>query len=121
MADRDRAFLGHPIGLANLFFTEMWERFSYYGMRPLLVSYLIAAPDRGGRGLSDVSAGSVAAVFLSAVYFLALPGGWIADRFLGQRKGVIVGGIGIAAGNAILAIPNNGNLFYLGLMLIAVG
>ncbi len=119
--DRDRAFFGHPIGLANLFFTEMWERFSYYGMRPLLVSYLIASHDNGGRALSHVSAGSIAAVFLSAVYFLALPGGWIADRFLGQRKGVIVGGVGIALGNAILAIPENGNLFYLGLVLIAIG
>lgn len=119
--DRDRAFFGHPIGLANLFFTEMWERFSYYGMRPLLVSFLTAKVLEGGRGLSDVSAGSVYAVFGSAVYFLALPGGWIADRFLGQRKGVIIGGVGIAAGNALLAIPDSGNIFYLGLVLIALG
>jgi POT family proton-dependent oligopeptide transporter len=120
--DRDRAFLGHPIGLANLFFTEMWERFSYYGMRPLLVSFLTAQVlEKGGRGMSAVSAGSIYAVFGSAVYFLALPGGWIADRFLGQRKGVIIGGVGIAAGNAMLAIPDSGKLFYLGLTLIALG
>lgn len=120
--DRDRAFFGHPIGLANLFFTEMWERFSYYGMRPLLVSFLTAKVlEEGGRGMSAVSAGSIYAVFGSAVYFLALPGGWIADRFLGQRKGVILGGIGIAGGNAMLAIPDSGKLFYLGLTLIALG
>ncbi|MBA3394660.1 MAG: peptide MFS transporter [Deltaproteobacteria bacterium] len=119
--DPDRAFFGHPRGLANLFFTEMWERFSYYGMRAFLIYYLLAPETLGGRGLTAGTAGSVFAVFASSVYFLALPGGWIADRFLGQRKGVIVGGIGIAAGNALLAIPGLGNVFYLGLLLIAIG
>ena len=117
----DKGFFGHPKGLANLFFTEMWERFSYYGMRAFLIFYLLAPEEAGGRGLSAGTAGSVVAVFLSSVYFLALPGGWIADRFLGQRKGVIVGAIGIAAGNAVLAIPGLGNAFYLGLVLIALG
>ncbi|HVK89299.1 MAG TPA: oligopeptide:H+ symporter [Kofleriaceae bacterium] len=121
MADRDRAFFGHPIGLSNLFFTEMWERFSYYGMRAFLMAYLIAPVEVGGRGMLQTAAGSVFAVYGSSVYFLALPGGWIADRFLGQRKGVIIGGVGIAIGNAILAIPENGNLFFLGLALIALG
>ncbi|MDX2089219.1 MAG: peptide MFS transporter [Kofleriaceae bacterium] len=121
MADRDRAFFGHPIGLSNLFFTEMWERFSYYGMRAFLMAYLIAPESVGGRGMLETTGGSVMAVFGSSVYFLALPGGWIADRFLGQRKAVIVGGVGIAVGNAILAMPDNGKLFYLGLTLIALG
>jgi POT family proton-dependent oligopeptide transporter len=119
--DRDRAFFGHPIGLSNLFFTEMWERFSYYGMRAFLIYYLLAPKELGGQGLAEGTAGSVFAVFASSVYFLALPGGWIADRFLGQRKGVIVGGIGIAAGNAVLAIPGLDDFFYLGLVLIALG
>ena len=121
MSDRDKAFFGHPKGLANLFFTEMWERFSYYGMRAFLIFYLTVPTSAGGRGLTDGTAGSVVAVFLSSVYFLALPGGWIADRFIGQRRGVIVGGIGIAAGNAVLAIPGIGDGFYLGLVLIALG
>jgi proton-dependent oligopeptide transporter, POT family len=119
--DPDHAFFGHPRGLANLFFTEMWERFSYYGMRAFLIYYLLAPEEHGGRGLSQGTAGSVFAVYASSVYFLALPGGWIADRFLGQRKGVIVGGIGIAAGNLVLAIPGLGSMFYLGLLLIALG
>jgi POT family proton-dependent oligopeptide transporter len=129
MADRDRAFLGHPIGLANLFFTELWERFSYYGMRAFLIFYLAAPKELGGQGMFDTlkvdqpsaSAGAIVGMFGASVYLLGLPGGWIADRFLGQRKAVIVGGIGIALGNAVLAIPNIGELFYVGLILIALG
>ncbi len=129
MADRDRAFLGHPLGLANLFFTEMWERFSYYGMRAFLIFYLAAPKDAGGQGMFDAlkttepsaSAGALVGMFGASVYLLGLPGGWIADRFLGQRKAVIVGGIGIAVGNGILAIPGIGDLFYLGLVVIAIG
>ncbi|MFN0247134.1 MAG: peptide MFS transporter [Kofleriaceae bacterium] len=129
MADRDRAFLGHPIGLANLFFTELWERFSYYGMRAFLIFYLAAPKELGGQGMFDTlkvdqpsaSAGAIVGMFGASVYLLGLPGGWIADRFLGQRKAVIVGGIGIALGNAVLAIPNIGDFFYVGLILIAIG
>ena len=133
MADRDRGFFGHPLGLANLFFTEMWERFSYYGMRAFLIFYLAAPKENGGQGMFDAAkklagslepnaaAGAIVGMFGASVYLLGLPGGWIADRFLGQRKAVIVGGIGIAAGNAILAIPGIGNLFYLGLIVIAIG
>ena len=129
MADRDRAFFGHPLGLANLFFTEMWERFSYYGMRAFLIFYLAAPKAAGGQGMFDAiktdepsaAAGALVGMFGASVYLLGLPGGWIADRFLGQRKAVIVGGIGIALGNAILAIPGIGDLFYLGLVVIAIG
>ena len=118
--DQDRAFFGHPKGLATLFFTEMWERFSYYGMRAFLFIYMTEQLAVGGRGMSKTSAGAVMALFLSSVYLLSLPGGWIADRFLGQRKAVTLGGIGIAAGNAFLAWPSD-TLFYPGLALIALG
>lgn len=121
-ADPDRGFFGHPIGLRTLFFTEMWERFSYYGLRAFLIIYLTAPKAVGGKGLLDSSAGSVMAVFGASVYLLSLPGGWIADRFVGQRKGVMLGGIGIAAGNALLALPTTNDLpFYLGLVMIALG
>ena len=83
--DRDRAFFGHPIGLRTLFFTEMWERLSYYGGRALLFIYMTTAVGLGGRGMSAAAAGTVMALYLSSVYLLSLPGGWIADRFLGQR------------------------------------
>ncbi|HLL21795.1 MAG TPA: oligopeptide:H+ symporter, partial [Kofleriaceae bacterium] len=125
----DRAFFGHPKGLANLFFTEMWERFSYYGMRAFLIFYLGAPEELGGIGLVDrvrdqplPIAGAIVGMFGASAYLLGLPGGWIADRFIGQRKAVLVGGIGIAIGNAILAIPNAPEIsFYLGLVLVALG
>jgi POT family proton-dependent oligopeptide transporter len=118
--DRDRGFFGHPIGLSTLFFTEMWERFSYYGMRAFLVLYMVGKFDEGGRGMSDASAGVVMALFTSSVYLLSLPGGWIADRFLSQRRSVIYGGLGIMLGNLLLALPVDG-LFYPGLGVIAIG
>ena len=118
--DRDRTFFGHPIGLSTLFFTEMWERFSYYGMRAFLVLYMVGKVEEGGRGMSDGSAGVVMALYTSSVYLLSLPGGWIADRFLGQRRAVTYGGVGIMLGNALLALPVDG-LFYPGLGVIALG
>jgi POT family proton-dependent oligopeptide transporter len=118
--DPDRAFFGHPIGLRTLFFTEMWERFSYYGMRAILTLYIISKPEHGGLGMTIQAAGIVYALYTSTVYMLSLPGGWIADRFLGQRRAVIYGGIGIAAGNALLAIPLD-QLFFPGLATIAIG
>jgi POT family proton-dependent oligopeptide transporter len=117
---RDTAFFGHPIGLATLFFTEMWERFSYYGMRAFLMIYMTSALTVGGRGMSVTGAGLVMALYLSSVYLLSLPGGWVADRFLGQRFAVTLGGIGIATGNAMLATPIDA-LFYPGLAMIALG
>jgi len=118
--NRDTAFFGHPIGLATLFFTEMWERFSYYGARALLILYMTAKLDVGGLGMTVTAAGLVMALYLSSVYLLSLPGGWIADRFLGQRGAVTLGGVGIAAGNAMLAVPGDA-LFYPGLTVIALG
>ncbi|HET9623024.1 MAG TPA: peptide MFS transporter [Kofleriaceae bacterium] len=117
---RDTAFFGHPLGLATLFFTEMWERFSYYGIRALLILYMTAKVSAGGREMTVPAAGAVMAVYLSSVYLLSLPGGWIADRFLGQRKATLIGGIGIAAGNAVLALPID-SFFFPGLVMIALG
>ena len=118
--DQDRAFFGHPAGLSTLFFTEMWERFSYYGMRAFLMFYMTRSVALGARGMSDVTAGLVIGLYTSSVYLLSLPGGWIADRFLGQRKAVTYGGIGIMLGNVLLAVPGI-DLFYPGLALAAIG
>ena len=116
-------WFGHPRGLATLFFTEMWERFSYYGMRALLVLFMTAAivdPAGGGLGLNDKVAGAIYGLYTAAVYLLALPGGWIADRLLGQRKAIWYGGIIIASGHFSMAIPTTAT-FFLGLLLIVFG
>jgi POT family proton-dependent oligopeptide transporter len=113
-------FGGHPRGLRTLFFTEMWERFSYYGMRAILILYLTAAVAGGGLGFDNEHAGAVYGWYTSLVYLTALPGGFIADRFLGQRRSVLVGGIIIALGHFSLAIPSL-PFFYLGLALIVAG
>jgi POT family proton-dependent oligopeptide transporter len=118
--DPDRAFFGHPAGLSTLFFTEMWERLSYYGARTFLAFYMTTQVKLGGRGMSAGAMGVVMALYLSSVYLLSLPGGWVADRFLGQRKAVTIGGIGIMVGNAMLALPVDA-LFYPALVVIAVG
>src|ERR1051325_62973 len=109
----------HPIGLYTLFFTEMWERLSYYGMRALLVLFMVDTA-RGGMGLSDKTAASIYGLYTSAVYLAALPGGWIADRFLGAQRAVWYGGIIIAVGHFVLAIPR-AETFYAGLILVVIG
>ena len=119
-ARADRAFFGHPRGLSTLFFTEMWERFSYYGMRGFLILYMTAPVAAGGMGLGVAVAGPIYGAYTSMVYFMSLPGGWLADRLLGQRKAVVYGGILIAAGHYSLAIPF-ASTFYLGLVLIVLG
>src|SRR4051812_4684588 len=113
-------WLGHPRGLATLFFTEMWERFSYYGMRGILVLFMTGAAARGGMALDDVTATAIYGLYTAAVYLVALPGGWVADRMLGLRRSVFWGGCIIAAGHFTLAIPSN-RAFYLGLMIIVIG
>ena len=115
-----RGFFGHPRGLATLFFTEMWERFSYYGMRAILILYLTATVADGGLGMDVGRAGAIYGLYTAFVYLTALPGGWIADRLIGQRRAVLVGGIVIALGHFSLAIENMA-CFYLGLLLIVVG
>jgi POT family proton-dependent oligopeptide transporter len=116
----DSRFFGHPRGLSTLFFTEMWERFSYYGMRALLILFMTAPVAAGGLGFDTAKAGPIYALYVSSVYLLSLPGGWVADRVLGLRPAVFVGGSIIMAGHICLAIPSIGT-FYLGLALIAVG
>jgi POT family proton-dependent oligopeptide transporter len=109
----------HPRGLATLFFTEMWERFSYYGMRALLVLFMVDAV-RGGMGLTDEVATAIYGLYTAGVYLACLPGGWIADRVLGAQRSVWYGGIIIAAGHFTLAIPR-AETFYLGLVLLVIG
>ncbi|HMD29714.1 MAG TPA: MFS transporter, partial [Steroidobacteraceae bacterium] len=96
-------FFGHPRGLATLFFTEMWERFTYYGMRAVLVLFLVAAVAGGGLGIDDKTATAIYGLYTAGVYLAALPGGWIADRLIGAQRAVLAGGLAIAAGNAMLA------------------
>jgi POT family proton-dependent oligopeptide transporter len=111
---------GHPPGLRTLFFTELWERFSYYGMRAMLILYMVAPPSAGGLGLDTVRAAHVYGLYTGSVYFTALPGGWIADRFLGARRAVLYGGILIALGHYAMAL-GGGPLFYGALVLIVLG
>ncbi|MCB1057060.1 MAG: oligopeptide:H+ symporter, partial [Acidobacteria bacterium] len=118
----DGHFFGHPRGLATLFFTEMWERFSYYGMRAILVLYMVQElhTNNSGMGLTTELAGAIYGIYTGMVYLVALPGGWIADRVLGQRKAVMAGGVVIALGHFTMAVPSN-LTFYLGLMIIVLG
>lgn len=112
--------LSHPRGLYTLFFTEMWERLGYYGMRALLVLFMAAAVTSGGLGLDDKTAAAIYGLFTCAVYLGALPGGWVADRLLGSQRAVLFGGILIAAGDFTLALPRV-ETFYLGLILVVAG
>jgi POT family proton-dependent oligopeptide transporter len=116
----DDSFFGHPRGLATLFFTEMWERFSYYGMRAFLILYMTAPVAAGGLGFADARAASIYGTYTGSVWGAAILGGLAADRFLGQYRSVLIGGIIIAAGHftlAFKALP----FFYTGLALIVIG
>lgn len=116
----DKSFFGHPRGLATLFFTEMWERFSYYGMRALLLLFMVASVDKGGMGLETKTAGAIYGLYTMLVYLLSLPGGWLADKLFGLRNAVFYGGCIIAAGHIVLAISSD-ETFFLGLLLIVIG
>src|SRR6187397_420737 len=116
----DTSFFGHPRGLSTLFFTEMWERFSYYGMRALLILFMTASASAGGLGFDTASAGAIYGLYTSMVYMTTLPGGWIADRLIGQRRAVLYGGIIIASGHFCMAFSAL-STFYLGLFLIVIG
>jgi len=109
----------HPRGLYTLFFTEMWERFSYYGMRAVLVLFMVDSV-RGGMGLTDGVATAIYGLYTAGVYLAALPGGWVADRMFGAQRTVWYGGWIIAAGHYTLAIPR-AETFYLGLVLVVLG
>jgi POT family proton-dependent oligopeptide transporter len=110
----------HPPGLYTLFFTEMWERCSYYGMRALLILFMTAAVQNGGLGFSDPLAGAIYGLYTAAVYLATLPGGWVADRLLGAQRAVLCGGGLIACGQFTLAFPRK-DTFFLGLLLVVLG
>ncbi|MGB6307077.1 MAG: peptide MFS transporter [Steroidobacteraceae bacterium] len=114
-------FFGHPRGLATLFFTEMWERFTYYGMRAVLVLFLVAAVSNGGLGIDDKTATAIYGLYTAGVYLASLPGGWVADRLIGAQRAVLAGGLAISLGNALLAISTTPRGFYIGLVVIVIG
>ena len=118
---QDKSFFGHPRGLFVLFLTEMWERFGYYGMRAILLLFLISPTARGAMGLPEAEGTSIYALYVASVYLLTLPGGWIADNILGQKKSIIYGGGLITLGYAILAISSSPSTFYIGLVAVALG
>jgi len=117
-----KQFLGHPIGLYILFLTEMWERFSYYGMRAILVLYLVGEVgiDNAGLGWSNEDALALYGWYTMFVYVASIPGGIIADKILGQKKSVFVGGMLLVAGHSVLAVEAMW-AFYTGLTLIVMG
>jgi POT family proton-dependent oligopeptide transporter len=119
-APSGKQWLGHPRGLATLFFTEMWERFSYYGMRALLVLYMVGSTQQPGLGFPVSRATQIYGLYTMAVYLSGIPGGWIADRFIGHYRAVLFGGIIIAAGHFSMAVPGL-PFFFLGLGLIVIG
>src|SRR5690242_20500032 len=115
-----RTIFGQPFGIATLFLTEMWERFTFYGMRAVLILFMVAAVSKGGLGLDDKTSSSIYGLYLGATYLLGLFGGWIADRLLGAQRAVITGGIFITLGNALLALGNTA-VFFIGLIVVVMG
>ncbi len=115
-----QTLFGQPRGLATLFLTEMWERFTYYGMRAVLILFMVAAVSQGGLGLDDKTSSSIYGLYLGSTYLLGLLGGWIADRLIGAQRAVVSGGVFIAVGNALLALGNTA-IFFIGLIVVAMG
>ena len=115
-----RTILGQPIGLATLFLTELWERFTYYGIQSLLILFMVAPATKGGLALGDKSAASIYGLYVGSTYLLGLLGGWIADRLAGAQRAVVAGGILIAIGNSLLALGTPA-IFFVGLLVIAMG
>ncbi|MDQ0230857.1 peptide MFS transporter [Metabacillus malikii] len=114
-------FFGHPKGLFTLFFTEFWERFSYYGMRAILLYYMYYSVTNGGLGLEKSTALAIMSIYGSLVYMSGIIGGWLADRILGTSKAVFYGGVLIMLGHIALAIPGNTSLFFISMILIVLG
>jgi len=117
---RGHTLFGHPLGLGPLFFTELWERFSYYGMRAILILYMVASPAQGGLGFDTRHAASIYGTYTMSVYLTALPGGLAADYLLGARLAVFLGGLIIACGHFSMTFSSMTS-FYLGMILIAAG
>ena len=116
-----KGFFGHPKGLFTLFFTEFWERFSYYGMRAILVFYMYYEVTDGGLGLDKTLALSIMSIYGSLVYMSGIIGGWLADRIFGTSKAIFYGGIFIMLGHIALAIPGNITMFFISMVLIVIG
>jgi proton-dependent oligopeptide transporter, POT family len=116
-----RTLLGHPLGLATLFFVEMWERMSFYGMRALLILYFVEQVSRGGLGLDDRTAASIYGLYVGGTYIATLPGGWLGDRLLGAQRAVLIGGVIIALGHVTLGLAPTRAVFFLGLVVIVFG
>jgi POT family proton-dependent oligopeptide transporter len=121
VSEHAQRFFGHPRALATLFFTEMWERFTFYGMRALLVLFLVDAVSHGGYGLDDRTATAIYGLYTAAVFMAALPGGWVADRLIGAQRAVLAGGGLMTVGNLMLAMPGPPPLFFAGLVVIILG
>jgi POT family proton-dependent oligopeptide transporter len=122
--DNNKVFGRHPRGLRTLFLTEMWERFSYYGLRPLLVLFMSAALAEGGFGFERDQASAIVGIYAACVYLACVPGGWIADRLLGLRRAILYGAVLISAGHISIGLSAfaGGKLtFFLGLILIVFG
>ncbi len=123
----DTRFFGHPRGLSTLFFTERWERFSYYGLRPLLVLFMAAALADGGFGFERTQASAIVGIYAACVYLASLPGGWIADRWLGLRRAIFLGALLITGGHLAIGLSGlagaalSQTFFFLGLVLIVLG
>ncbi|HYR08421.1 MAG TPA: peptide MFS transporter [Longimicrobium sp.] len=127
-ASQDTGFFGHPRGLSTLFFTEMWERFSYYGLRPLLVLFMASSLAQGGFGFDRGQASAIVGIYGSLVYLASLPGGWVADRLLGLRRAIWWGAVLITAGHFSIGLSGFAGqgtagkvCFFLGLLLIVCG
>ncbi|MED0677865.1 peptide MFS transporter [Aneurinibacillus thermoaerophilus] len=116
-----QGFFGHPKGLFTLSFTEFWERFSYYGMRAILVFYMYYEVSKGGLGLDETTALAIMSIYGSLVYMSSIIGGWLADRIFGTSKAVFYGGILIMFGHIALAIPGNITMFFVSMVLIVLG
>ncbi len=121
MKPAQRTFFGHPAGLATLFFLEMWERLSFYGMRALLVLFLVHSVAQGGFGLDVRTAAAIYGLYVGGTYIACLPGGWIGDRLLGSQRAVLIGGIIITCGHVLLGFAPSRPVFFLGLLVIVIG
>jgi POT family proton-dependent oligopeptide transporter len=121
---KSRSFFGHPAGLSTLFFTEMWERFSFYGIRPLLILFMTAALADGGFGFERTEASAIVGIYASSVYLSSLPGGWVADRLLGLRRAIFWGAVLITCGHLSIGLSGFAQSkvpFFVGLILIVLG
>ena len=115
-----KTIFGQPRGIATLFLTEMWERFTYYGMRAVLILFMVAAVAKGGLGLDDQTASAIYGMYVGGTYFFSFFGGWIADRLIGPQRAVMSGSVLIVVGNVMLALGST-DLFFVGLLVITIG